>query len=71
MNKGTVRVLNAAATVHATADVGRDRDSAANSNVLRTRHSRRSIPLLKEGYLVRSSSGPRYQLAHQVSPISA
>ena len=66
MNKGTVRVLERAEPVHATADLGRDRDSAASSKCSKNSAFQALDTLLKEGYLVRSSSGPRYQLAHQV-----
>lgn len=65
MNKGTVRVLNALSLftqqpVWGVTELSRELQCSKNSafQALDT--------LLKEGYLVRSSSGPRYQLAHRV-----
>jgi DNA-binding IclR family transcriptional regulator len=65
MNKGTVRVLKALnlfaqQPVWGVSELSRELNCSKNSafQALDT--------LLKEGYLVRSSSGPRYQLAHQV-----
>jgi DNA-binding IclR family transcriptional regulator len=65
MNKGTVRVLNALSLftqkeTWGVTELSRELKCSKNSafQALDT--------LLKEGYLVRSSSGPRYQLAHQV-----
>jgi DNA-binding IclR family transcriptional regulator len=65
VNKGTVRVLNALSLFTRRPDWGvtelsRELECSKNSafQALDT--------LLKEGYLVRSSSGPRYQLAHKV-----
>jgi IclR family transcriptional regulator, KDG regulon repressor len=65
MNKGTVRVLNALSLftqqpIWGVTELSRELKCSKNSafQALDT--------LLKEGYLVRSSSGPRYQLAHQV-----
>jgi IclR family transcriptional regulator, KDG regulon repressor len=64
MNKGTVRVLNALnlftqQPTWGVTELSRELKCSKNSafQALDT--------LLKEGYLVRSSSGPRYQLAHQ------
>ena len=65
MNKGTVRVLNALSLftqqpIWGVTEISRELKCSKNSafQALDT--------LLKEGYLVRSSTGPRYQLAHQV-----
>ena len=65
MNKGTVRVLNALnlfaqQPTWGVTELSRELKCSKNSafQALDT--------LLKEGYLVRSSSGPRYQLAHKV-----
>lgn len=65
MNKGTVRVLNALnlftqQPTWGVTELSRELKCSKNSafQALDT--------LLKEGYLVRSSTGPRYQLAHQV-----
>src|SRR5882724_7446534 len=65
MNKGTVRVLSALnlftqQPTWGVTELSRELKCSKNSafQALDT--------LLKEGYLVRSSSGPRYQLAHQV-----
>jgi DNA-binding IclR family transcriptional regulator len=65
MNKGTVRVLNALSLftqqpIWGVTELSRELKCSKNSafQALDT--------LLKEGYLVRSSAGPRYQLAHRV-----
>jgi DNA-binding IclR family transcriptional regulator len=65
MNKGTVRVLNALSLftkqpTWGVTELSRELDCSKNSafQALDT--------LLKEGYIVRSSRGPRYQLAHKV-----
>jgi DNA-binding IclR family transcriptional regulator len=65
MNKGTVRVLKALnpfaqQPIWGVSELSRELSCSKNSafQALDT--------LLKEGYLVRSSSGPRYQLAHSV-----
>ncbi|MDQ8727980.1 IclR family transcriptional regulator [Bradyrhizobium sp. LHD-71] len=65
MNKGTVRVLNALSLftqrpTWGVTELSRELKCSKNSafQALDT--------LLKEGYLVRSSSGPRYQLGHRV-----
>jgi DNA-binding IclR family transcriptional regulator len=65
MNKGTARVLNALnlfaqQPTWGVTELSRELKCSKNSafQALDT--------LLKEGYLVRSSSGPRYQLAHKV-----
>jgi DNA-binding IclR family transcriptional regulator len=65
MNKGTARVLNALnlfaqQPTWGVTELSRELKCSKNSafQALDT--------LLKEGYLVRSSSGPRYQLAHNV-----
>ena len=65
MNTGTVRVLNLLSAFTrqpewGVTELSRELDCSKNSafQALDT--------LLKEGYLVRSASGPRYQLAHKV-----
>jgi DNA-binding IclR family transcriptional regulator len=65
MNKGTLRVLNALSLfthqpIWGVTELSRELKCSKNSafQALDT--------LLKEGYLVRSQSGPRYQLAHHV-----